>query len=135
MYKYPFLCKVDAPGIMHSDLAAMTNLRVQRGGTDGTNWGIDGRAFEVDVSFDITPLYSKLMVTSSKHPILFMTNTALHEYLGSMVGVNFTGDNFEQKLQIAMSLLKGGITDTLTSSQRGYIDSGVANIIRKVMQF
>lgn len=135
MYRYPFMCKVDAPGIIHSDLAAVTNMRIQRGGPDGTNWGIDGRAFEIAVSFDVTPLYSKLMVTSSRHPILFMTNTALHEYLGSMVGVNFTGDSFEQKLQIAMNLLQGSVKDTLTSSQRGYIDSGVANLIRKVFNF
>lgn len=135
MYKYPFLARVNAPGLFHSDLAAITNLRIQRGGPDGTMWTSDGLPFEIDVSFDITPLYSKLMVTSARHPILFLSNSALHEYLGAMCGVSFTGYAFDLKLHILETVVGNYITDTVPSMLRSYYSSNVADWLRKFFTF
>ena len=135
MYTYPFLARVNAKGLYHCDLAAITGLKIQRGGQDGTQWTADGLPFEVDVSFDITPLYSKLMVASARHPILFLSNTALHEYLGAMCGVSFTGNGIELKLATVKALLGSYLADTIPSMLRGYYSSGVANWLRKLMTF
>lgn len=135
MYKYPFLCRVNVPSLFHCDLAAMTNLRIQRGGMDGTAYTIDGLPFEIDVTFDITPLYSKLMATSSRHPILFLSNTALQEYLGAMCGVSFTGNQLMLKLSVLKTLLRNEITDTIPSLLRSYYSSTMAETIRKLFNF
>lgn len=137
MYTYPFICKVDVPGQVHCDLAAMTGLRIQRGGPEGQSWTMDGLPFEIDVTFDITPLYSKLMVTNTLHPILFMSNTALHEYMASMAGVSFTGDALDIKLKVAAALFNPAniATNNIGSLFRSYYDSGVANALRKVFNF
>ena len=135
MYTYPFLARVNAKGLYHCDLAAITGLRIQRGGQDGTQWTADGLPFEIDVSFDITPLYSKLMVTNARHPILFLSNTALHEYLGAMVGVSFTGSSLELKLNPISAMLSNYLTDTIPSMLRGYYSSDIANWLRQMMTF
>lgn len=135
MYRYPFLAKVDIGGQAHCDLACISNLRIQRGGIDGGSWTIDGLPFEVDVSFDITPLYSKLMVTGTNHPLLFLSNTALHEYLGAICGVSFTGNELQLKADIVAALAGNAIPDLTSSMLRGYYDSGVSNFIRKVFNF
>ena len=135
MYKYPFLARIDAHGLFHSDLAAITNLRIQRGGQDGTAWTNDGLPFEIDVSFDVTPLYSKLMVTSARHPILYLSNSALQEYLGAICGVSFTGDQFQLKLNILKTLFGNYLTDTIPSMLRGYYSSTPAEWLRKFFNF
>lgn len=135
MYTYPFLARVNAKGLYHCDLAAITNLRIQRGGQDGTQWTADGLPFEIDVSFDITPLYSKLMVASARHPILFLSNTSLHEYLGAMTGVSFTGDSIKLKLATVQALLGSYLADTIPSMLRGYYSSDLANWLRKLVTF
>lgn len=137
MYTYPFVCKVDVPGQVHCDLAAMTGLRIQRGGPEGQSWTVDGLPFEIDVTFDITPLYSKLMVTTTDHPVLFLGNNALHEYMASMCGVDFTGDELSIKAQIAMALFNPVqvAKDRISSLFRSYYDSGIAEGLRKVFNF
>lgn len=135
MYKYPFLARVNAHGLFHCDLAAITSLDIQRGGQDGSCWTADGLPFEIDVSFNITPLYSKLMVTSARHPILFLSNSALHEYLGAMCGVSFTGYQHDLKLSILETVLGNQLTDTIPSMLRGYYSSGVAEWLRRLFNF
>lgn len=137
MYRYPFVAKVDVPSLVHCDLAAVTGLRIQRGGADGNAFTIDGLPFEIDVNFDITPLYSKLMVTGANHPYLFMSNTALHEYLGSMCGVSFTGDQTTLKMAVVKALLASSTNwENIGSSIiRSYYDSGAANALRKIFNF
>lgn len=135
MYRYPFAARVDAKGLFHCDLAVISNLRVQRGGQDGNCWTADGLPFEIDVSFDITPLYSKLMVTSARHPILFLGNSSLQEYLGAMCGISFTGDQIALKLNIAQAVLGNYVMETIPSMLRGYYDTGVASFLRNVFNF
>lgn len=135
MYRYPFLARCNAKGLFHCDLAAVTNMSIQRGGADGTCWTADGLPFEIDVSFNITPLYSKLMVTSARHPLLYLSNSALQEYLGALCGISFTGDQIKLKLGILRTLIGNEITDTIPSMLRGYYSSGVANFLRQLFNY
>ena len=135
MYKYPFLARINAKGLFHCDLAAITSLDIQRGGQDGTCWTADGLPFEVDVSFNVTPLYSKLMVTSARHPVLFLSNSALHEYLGAMCGVSFTGEQHMLKLNILETVLGNYLRDTIPSMLRGYYSTNVAEWLRRLFNF
>lgn len=135
MYRYPLLAKVDVPSMVHCELAAISNFRIQRGGPDGQSFTSDGLPFEISASFDITPLYSKLMVTNARHPILFLGNEELHEYLGSMCGVTFTGMQTGLKLSIIESLFKSYVPDTFGSMLRSWWDSAFVNAMRNVFNF
>lgn len=135
MYRYPHLARVSAKGLYHCDLAAITNLKINRGGQDGTCWTADGFPFEVDVSFDVTPLYSKLMVTGTNHPILFMANQALNEYLGAMCGISFATNSLKTKGLITKALMGGAIRDVFPSMLRSVYGSDLANWARKAFNF
>lgn len=135
MYRYPFVARVDIPGLGHCDLACVTGMRIQRGGSDGMCFNAQGLPFEIDVNFDITPMYSKLMVTSTNHPLLFLSNTALHEYLGSMCGVSFSGDQFAVKKAVIGMLMKNIPQDAVNGMLRSWYDSDAANLLRKIYSF
>lgn len=135
MYTFPHLARVNCSGMFHCDLAAITGLKIQRGGQDGTCWTADGLPFEVDVSFDITPLYSKLMVTGAQHPILFMKNSALHEYLGAMCGVSFLEPNLDTKLRVLTAMGMNAVTGAVPSMLRSIYSSDLANWARRLFAF
>ena len=89
----------------------------------------------MDVTFDITPLYSKLMVTGSQHPSLFMKNTALHEYLGAMCGVSFLEPNLDTKLNVLKSMAWNSVTNAVPSMLRSIYDSDLADWARGLFAF
>lgn len=131
MYTYPFLVRAFQRGSINMDLAFMSNLEFTRGGSDNTSWTVDGLPTEVIARFTITPLYSNMMVTSAKNPFLFMQNTALIEYLGTMCGVDLHMNNLTAKTNVALQLIKNRVTDTPTNFARGLVDTKIANEIRK----
>ena len=130
MYTYPFLARVHSKGLFSCDLAAITNLTLQRGGNNSDFWSTDGLPTEIDASFTITPLYSKLMTTTYKHPILFLQNSALQEYLGAMCGISFVGNQMELKANILATLAGTRVTNVIPSLVRGFYDSTIANVMR-----
>ena len=131
MYTYPFLVRAYQRGNVNMDLAFMNSLDFSRGGSDGTCWTVDGLPTEVIATFNITPLYSNMMVTSAKNPFLFLGNTALMEYLGTMVGLDLKANNLSAKSLIAKSLLKNKVFDIPTNLARGIVDTKIMNEIRK----
>ena len=108
------------------DLAFVSNLDFTRGGSDNTSWTVDGLPTEVTARFTILPLYTNLMVTSSRNPFLYMQNTALIEYLGNMVGLDMLMNNLEQKVDIAMSSIGNTIMETPTNFARSAIEGSKA---------
>ena len=118
---------------MNCDLAYMHSLDLTRGGSDNTSWTVDGLPTEITASFTITPLYSNMMVTSGKNPFMFMNNTALMEYLGTMCGTDLKSNNLNVKVQIAKNLLENRVYDIPTDIQRGLTDSKIMNGVRDFM--
>ena len=74
------------------------------------------------------------MVTSARNPFLFMQNSALLEYLGTMCGLDLKQNNFDVKVKLAKSLLKNSVHDTPTVIARGFADSWFANELRNFTQ-
>lgn len=134
MYTYPYLVRAYQRGNFNSDLAFINNLEITRGGSDDTCWTVDGLPTEITCSFNITPLYSNMMVTSARNPFLFMNNTALMEYLGTMCGLDLKCNNFAVKKKLALDLIKNYVHDTPTNAARHIVDSGIANTIRNFAQ-
>lgn len=117
MYTYPFLIRAFCSGSFNSDLAYISGLEFTRG--EGTHWTVDGLPTQITARITITPLYSNLMVTSTKNPLLYMQNTALLEYLGTMCGLDLKLSNFGLKLDLAKQLIKNDINDIPTQIARG----------------
>ena len=134
MYTYPFLVRAYQKGNVNTDLAFISNLELTRGGSDNTSWTVDGLATEITARFTITPLYSNLMVTSARNPFLFMQNSALLEYLGTMCGLDLKQNNLDAKVKLAKSLIKNLVHDTPTVTARGFADSWFANELRNFTQ-
>lgn len=131
MYTYPFLVRGYQRGNINMDLAFMNSLEFTRGGSDGTCWTVDGLPTEVIASFNITPLYSNMMVTSAQNPFLFLGNTAMLEYLGTMVGLDLKANNLTTKSNIAKQVLKNRVFDIPTNLARGVVDTKIMNEVRK----
>lgn len=134
MYTYPFLVRAYQKGNINTDLAFISNLDLVRGGSDNTSWTVDGLATEITARFTITPLYSNMMVTSARNPLLFMHNTALMEYLGTMCGLDLKANNLDVKVKIAKNLIYNKVFDTPTVLARGITDSWLVNDIKKFTQ-
>lgn len=131
MFTYPFLVRAFQRGNINMDLAFMNSLEFSRGGSDGTCWTVDGLPTEVIASFNITPLYSNMMVTSARNPFLYIGNTAMLEYLGTMCGLDLKANNLTKKSEIARNLLLNYVFDIPTNAARGIVDTKIMNEIRK----
>ena len=134
MYTYPYLVRVYQRGVVNCDLAFISNLEFSRGGSDNTSWTVDGLPTEITATFTVTPLYSNMMVTSARNPFLFMQNTALLEYLGTMCGLDLKANNLEVKVQLAKQLLGNYVSDIPTNMARGITDSKLIQEIKKYTQ-
>lgn len=110
-YTYPFLVKLFSKGWMNCEMGIITSFRVQRGGSDDTQWTLGKLATEADVTMDVTPLYSSLMISATSQPFGFFKNDGLQEYLGTICGVNMKGDVGLLKFNIATTLLRGFVVD------------------------
>lgn len=133
MYTYPFIVRVFQKGWFNSDLAVISNLNIQRGGSDNTSWSVDGLPTEMDVSFDIVPLYSELMVSSSTKPFLALQNTALTEYLAVLTGVDLKVNNLAAKTKMAVMAVTNKFSDIPTNLSRGVVE-GLSDELGKLFQ-
>lgn len=134
MYTYPFLCRVTQTSNFNTDLAVISNLRIKNGGNDDLSWTVDGLSTEIEVTFDVTPLYSKLMVSSASHPFLFLQNTSMMEYLAVMCGVDMKANNYKVKQQMAKMAIKNSVKDIPTNLARGIIDTKLMNNISNLIK-
>ncbi len=136
MYTFPFICKVNQKGWFNTDIAAITNVQIQRGGTDDTSWTSNGLSTEWVVSFEVAPLINSLMMPSSENPILFMKNDGLLNYLGNLCGFDLKANNFEEKKQLLLQFSKNKFTDfwSLNNMNR-HISDWMDNKIGRFFRF
>lgn len=122
MYSIPFLCRVKQPGSYNSDMSFIHSLDIKRGGPDDNCWTIDGLSTYWECSFSITPMYSKLMMPSAKHPFLTFGNSAMLEYLGVLCGIDLKANNIDEKISVATSLLGGWYQDQTSNLGRNLLE-------------
>lgn len=94
----PFLCRLYYPGIFSCNMGLVTSLEIDRHSQD-TSWTIDGFPNEVDVTLQVTDLYSDLAMSSSSDPTLFINNSSLLTYLGTMCGIDYTAPTSQVKME------------------------------------
>lgn len=131
MYSYPYILKVYQKGWFNSNLAVMSSINLVRGGNDGTSWSSTGLATEWTVNFEITPLYSQLTLPSTDHPLLFMRNDGLIDYLGNLCGFDLKANNLSTKVNLLASFIANRFTDIPNDIQRWVSDS-ISDSVSKV---
>ena len=142
MYTYPFLVKATCKGVFSSDIAVISNMRVIKGGPDDRSYNLGGNKneanglpTEIEVQFDITPLYTKLMLSSSKKVWAAMNNTSLLEYLGTLTGLEMKKDSRDLKVQLALNMMANKITNIPGNAYRHLYDTSFLNAARNVFHF
>lgn len=108
MYTYPFLVKAFSKGIFSCEMGVLTNLSVSRGGEDGELWSYDSNSTEISISFEIRPLISKLIMSSTLDgPGWVLKNQGLQEYLGGLCGVDLRNNKIEMAKELFATLFQG----------------------------
>ena len=102
MYTWPFVVQAYAKGIFACPAGVLTNIEVSHGGGEETGWTGNGHQTEVDVSFSITPLHTKLSM--SGNDFYFLKNVGLQNYMGTICGVDLTMPQEELIAQTAKML-------------------------------
>lgn len=131
MFSYPYILKVFQKGWFNSNLAVITDFQITRGGQDNTSWTVSGLATEWKVNLSITPLYSNLTMPSTDHPLLFIRNDGIIDFLGNMCGFDLKGINLNVKADLMSSFVKNRFTGILNDTQRWVSDS-VSGVLDKV---
>ena len=101
-------------------------------------WTADGQPTEMEVTFSITPLYTKLYMTSIDDiKGMFLKNTGMMEYLLVNSGVDLRIPQMQMKLEIVKGLSSGYVTSNLNPENifESLANSKLANAIKKFMNF
>lgn len=112
MFTYPFLVSVYSKGFINCDMGVVSSIRVARGGQDDSSWSASGLATDIEVNLEIQPLHSEMMISSARHPFLFLQNYALQEYLGTICGVDTKGDSVMMQINTITTLFGNAVRDT-----------------------
>jgi hypothetical protein len=81
----PFFVRADIPGWITSDLALITDITWQKGGSDGTLWTKDKLPRAISGSFTVTDLYPYL--SSVKRLSFLSANPSFTVFLDNMAGL------------------------------------------------
>lgn len=101
-YKSPFLVKIFMDGLFTCNLGLVTDISINKTNVQESR-NIDGLYTEWDVALSVTDLYSDLTMTPSNHPLLFLNNSSLIDYLSINCGLNFLEPRLSKKLSLAIS--------------------------------
>lgn len=110
MYSYPFMCRATCKGLFNCPMGVVRGFRINRGGSDNELWTNEGLPTEIEVQFEITPLYTKLMLSENNTlagAAKFIKNTGLQEYIGTLTAVDTRLGELDLKITTALSLARG----------------------------
>ena len=111
-YKSPFLVKVFVDGLFTCNLGLVTSFSINKTGVPESR-NIDGLYTEWEVRLSIKDLYSDLTMTPSNHPLLFLNNSSLIDYLSINCGLNFLEPRLSKKLSMLVSGVKKSVEEYL----------------------
>ena len=75
-----------------------------------------------------------MTMPSTDHPLLFIKNDGLIDYLGNLCGFDLKANNLNVKAKLLTSFIKNKFTDIPNDIQR-WVSDGISDSISKVFQF
>ena len=109
-FSAPFLVKFYIPGICTCNMGIVESIQITKPTTTEA-YNVDGLPTEMDVTLNIADLYSDLSMTPANNPILFVNNSSLVEYLGTICGLNLIEPQYTTKMTNLWNNIKNSITD------------------------
>lgn len=131
-FKAPLLVRGYSKGFFNVDMGVVSSLRINRGGPDNMSWTADGLPTEIEVTFDITPLYSNLFLSTTSNPTNFMYNDGLIEYLCTICGADMTSDSISTKINLFSTLGLDTVKDVPASIIQSIWRDGLGGIINNI---
>ena len=111
-YESPFLVKAYVDGVFSCNMGIVQGLSISK---SAESWSIEGLPSEVDVSVDLVDLYSGIQMTDSTHPLLFVNNSSLVEYLAVNCGLSLISPNASKKYQLIADSVVSMVFDVPTN--------------------
>ena len=105
MYTTPFLVRGLCKGRWNCEMGVITGFQVTYGGQDDGAWTQDSQPTEIEATFSITPLYSKLVMSSfDDASTWFLRNTGMIEYIMTNCGVDLRLSQLNMKVEMAKAM-------------------------------
>lgn len=111
IYTYPYIVKAYCKGVFSCSMGVLNGLTVDYAGESGEMWSIDSVPSEIKVTFQITPLISKLALTSENDSAgWLLRNNGLQEYIATIAGCDLRGDKVVLATELAGIMFQGAPT-------------------------
>lgn len=127
-YGAPFLLKVFCDGIFTTNLGIVSSISINKN-VDPESWTVDGFPSEIDVSLEITDLYSDLTMSPQTNIEMFLANSSLIDYIGTTCGLNFLEPQIVNKMKNFITTIKnafGDIPENVVSVLNDKVDNMLA---------
>lgn len=105
MYTTPFLVRGLCKGRWNCEMGVITGFQVTYGGQDDGAWTHDAQPTEIEATFSVTPLYSKLVMSSFDDvETWFLRNTGMMEYILTNCGVDLRINQLYMKGEMFLAM-------------------------------
>lgn len=111
-FSSPFLVKAYVNNTFTCNLGIASSISIQK---VSDSFSTSGLPSEVDVTLNITDLYSDLMMSPSNKPKMFIENTSLVEYLAGSCGLDLTSPNIDLKWGKTLHAYAAAVKDIPTN--------------------
>ncbi len=141
IYTYPYIVKAFCKGIFNCPMGVVSGLTIDYAGESGDLWSLDTIPSEIKVSFQITPLITKLALTSENDSSgWLLRNNGLQEYIATVAGSDLRMDKvdlatelygimFQNKLASMEANAWQRLVDRFLTSSVGRFGSNIYNAI------
>ena len=109
-YGAPFLIKAYCEGTFTCNLGIVSSISISKN-VSPESWTNDGFPSEVDVTLQITDLYSDLTMSPAKAPLMFLSNSSLIEYLATTCGLSLIQPQLNTRLNYTIAAIKNAFGD------------------------
>ena len=110
-YTSPFLVKVFMKGVINCNLGIVTDISIAH----DENMNADGLYMGGTVTLNIIDLYPDMAMTPASHPVMFVNNSSLIEYLATQCGLNLLENKFSTKVSLFLDNFKNMPADIIDS--------------------
>lgn len=124
-FSSPFLVKAYVEGIFSCSLGIVDSLSISR---VADSWSTDGLPTEVDVSLNITDLYSDLTMSPSTSPFNFVNNSSLIEFLATNCGLSLIKPQYSTKYKYVLNTVRSSLKDIPTNVS-SKVNESIYNLI------
>ena len=138
-YMSPFLVKAFSKGMFNIDMGIISSLSVNKGAE--CQWNDDGLPTQIDISIDITDLYSSLAMSgfestglignpfkATKQIVKIVNNTAYMDFLANMAGLNVGQMAIGRRIQMFKYLTETSLSQ-YPSRKFQQFDQGISTLL------